>query len=711
MLSKDILELAETIRERDLYPGIVHVNYSCEDLTLSDTACTAKRLREYMLAQNVNLDTMIRFCGVMRFDGSVMADVFHRTGHPYFSNIRNKYYKNPQENLVTFEWQHSTANFAKVIDCGISQYIAEIDRSLIRTKDPEKLDFLHAMRDTCRTIILWAHKCADCCEAEAASSEGERRKHLLECADTLRHVPEFPARSFREGIHVVYMCFNYLPDSIGLIDRYLWKLYNADISSGILTREEAADMIAELFIRICAHTPLKSKWAGDKGAESHFAIGGTLPDGSDGYTELTDLIVDTMMELPLPRPQTSLRITEKTPYAVVRKILDCARKDPYMRFAMVGDKPRIKGLTEIAKIPWDDAINYTMVGCNEPALRGSIWLGGCTTNIVRSLTNLLYNRTDEISACESFDAFFELYEEELEKDIDRIIYWIDYFNSERAKDKNILSSIFIDGCIESGTPVTACGGRLTITGTNMMGITCVIDSLTIIKQLVFEEKSITLRELTNILRSNWDGEDGEELRRYVLKRGRFFGNNDELSDEISRRFTDALWRHTKDKADMYGNHILIGTLSGYNPHYAWFGASTDATPDGRKNGDAFMVGTGQTAGKDRNGLTALLASVAQMDPHAILSGPFLCNAYLDENLIMKDENFDKTAMIIYNYFMIGGMHVQLNYVSKEELLKAKEHPESYPTLRVRVSGFSGHFTNLHEAIQDDIIRRTVVNGQ
>ena len=89
MLSKDILELAETIRERDLYPEIVHVNYSCEDLTLSDTACTAKRLREYMLAQKVNLDTMIRFCGVMRFDGSVMITAshlpFNRNGFKFFT--------------------------------------------------------------------------------------------------------------------------------------------------------------------------------------------------------------------------------------------------------------------------------------------------------------------------------------------------------------------------------------------------------------------------------------------------------------------------------------------------------------------------------------------------------------------------------------------------------------------------------------------------
>ena len=711
MLSNEILSLAEFIRNNDLYPSIVRIEYSLEDLLLSDSAMTAKRLGEYMLAQTVNLDTMIRFCGVMRFDGSVMSDVFHRTGHPRFNEVANQYFGKPQENLAIFVWQHATANFAKVIDCGIAQYIAEIDRALEKYTEYETVEFLQAMRTTCENIIAWAHKCADICEDAAEKASGIRRTRLLDAASMLRHVPEFPARNFREGIQTLYLCFDFLPDSIGLIDRSLQKLYNNDIADGTLTREEAADMLAELFVRVCAHTPMTASRSGDKGAESHFAIGGILADGTDGYTELSDLIVDTMMELPLPRPQTSLRITKKTPFSVVRKLLDCARRDPYMRFAFVGDEPRLRGLTEIAKIPWEDAVNYTMVGCNEPALRGSIWLDGCTSNIARSLTNLLYNRTDTLCDCENFDAVFALWEEELEKDIQRLLWWINGFHRARAKDKNVLSSIFIDGCIESGKSVTECGGKYSITGTNMMGLTCVIDSLSIINQLVFEEKYVTMRTLIDILQRNWEGDDGEELRCYILKKGRFSGNNDELSDTVARRFTDALWHHTKDKTDMYGNHILIGTLSGYNPYYVWLGALTDATPDGRKKGDAFMVGAGQTAEKDRNGLTALLTSVAEMDPHAILSGPFLCNAYLDEALVMKDENFEKTAQIIYHYFMCGGMHIQLNYVSKEELLKAKEHPENYPTLRVRVSGFSGNFTNLNEAIQDDVIRRTVVNGR
>ncbi len=712
MLSKQVMALAETLRERDLYPDTVKVEYDDADLMLTDVALNAKRMREYLLAQPVDLENAVHFCGHFHFDGSIVGDVFTRIGHPNFAKIRDRYYPGPTENLVTFEWQHSTANFAKVIDCGLRQHVAEIDRSLCRlARDERAADLLRAMRYTCETLILWAHRCADECEQAAAQTADEGHgRELLKMAEILRHVPENPARTFREAIQVIYLLFTCLPDSLGTLDRYLLRLYRQDVEKGILTKDEAADYLAELFISVCAFTSHKSSnW--DKGGESHFAVGGMQPDGSDGYQELTDLIVDTMMQLPLIRPQVSVRFTKKTPYEIVKKILGCALTDPYMRFALIGDEPRLKGMTEVGRIPLQDALNYTMVGCNEPALRGGIWFGGCTSNGVRCLTNLLYNRTDEVCACGTFEEVYALFEEEFEKDISLILQYINGFNTARAKDRNVVSSIFIDGCTETGISVSEGGGRLSCCGTNLMGFTCLIDSLTLIRQLVFLEKRVGMRKLIETMHADWEGDEGEELRQYILKKGRFFGNSDELSDEMGRRVCETIWLRTKDKTDMFGNHLLIGTQQGYRPHNVWFGAGTPATPDGRKNGDAFMTGTGQTAGKDRNGFTALLNSVRQLDEHCAVTGPYVCNVYLDESLIKDPDHLEKTARIVYDYFMHGGLHMQINYVSKDDLLRAKQNPGDYPTLRVRVSGFSGHFVNLPESLQDDIIRRTSISGQ
>ena len=137
-----------------------------------------------------------------------------------------------------------------------------------------------------------------------------------------------------------------------------------------------------------------------------------------------------------------------------------------------------------------------------------------------------------------------------------------------------------------------------------------------------------------------------------------------------------------------------------------FGAMTEATPDGRHRGDSLKFGLGQSEGKDRNGLTALLNSIAKVDPNAIGCGSTVTNLMLDEQLIKNDAHFEKTVDLLETYFQNGGVHFQLTYVSKEDLINAKVTPEDYKNLRVRVSGFSDYFVNLNETIQDDIIERT-----
>jgi formate C-acetyltransferase len=123
-------------------------------------------------------------------------------------------------------------------------------------------------------------------------------------------------------------------------------------------------------------------------------------------------------------------------------------------------------------------------------------------------------------------------------------------------------------------------------------------------------------------------------------------------------------------------------------------------------GDVLKFGLGQSEGRDRNGLTALLNSIAKVDPSGIGCGSTVTNVMLDEQLVKNDDNFEKTVDMFETYFRLGGVHFQLTYVSKEDLLKAKEIPDDYKHLRVRVSGFSDYFVNLEEGLQDDIIART-----
>lgn len=104
--------------------------------------------------------------------------------------------------------------------------------------------------------------------------------------------------------------------------------------------------------------------------------------------------------------------------------------------------------------------------------------------------------------------------------------------------------------------------------------------------------------------------------------------------------------------------------------------------------------------------TALLNSIAKLDPYAISCGSTVTNVTIDEQLMKNDNNFEKTVDMFETYFKNGGVHFQLTYVSKEDLINAKAAPEDYKTLRVRVTGFSDYFVKLKESIQDDIISRT-----
>lgn len=223
-----------------------------------------------------------------------------------------------------------------------------------------------------------------------------------------------------------------------------------------------------------------------------------------------------------------------------------------------------------------------------------------------------------------------------------------------------------------------------------------------IKELCFDSKKYSLAEILNAIRNNWDG--FEDMRIEATK-CHGWGDGSDESCSLANRFMKALveWNNT----DNYlGKKWLFGNLVGYNEHHKFFGDLTKATPDGRFDGDMLTFGIGQGGGKDREGLSALLNSVAKCDPYNILTGPSVTNIMLDEQLVKKDENFEKLVYMFETYFKMGGTHFQLTYVSKEDLIEAQKEPEKYKNLRVRVSGFSDYFVLLNKGLQDDILLRT-----
>ena len=703
-MTERIRKLTDLTLEGKMYATPTKTEYDREDLFLTRQQMESKRLCEFILNQEPVLTEYSKMTGFFNCDGSVVGDAFRRGGHKFTGEVLGQFYLKSVDNLSTMEWQHATADYKKVLEKGIQGIIEEIDDSLKVHTEPEQVEFLNALKAVANALVGWAHKCSEkALELSKAVENKAYKENLVTLSKALLTVPENKPNSFYEAVLTIYICFSADPDSVGTLDRYLRPFYEADIKNGKLTREEAKEYLQELFLMLQAATNITSSNF-TRGGESHFCIGGYLPNGEDGFCDMSRLILESLLDLPTYIPQVTLRWTAKTPKEVFRYALDCERKDPHKRIAFQNDEKRMKCYTEICGFPFEKAVGYTTVGCNEPAFLGAITGSNSKINFARSTETLFHKKSEKIVNAKTFDEYYEIFLEELFSDLDIAYAYDDKYNRERAKDINYLSSLFFQGTIEKAKSLTQGAGDVVIASPMLMGIANVIDSLIIVKQFVFDEKIVSMQELISAVQADWA--DYEDLRTLIINKGDFFGNDTECSNYVAQKLYQSLYEYLKDKTNLFGYHFLIGDLMGYNVHHKWFGEKTRATPDGRYNGDSLKFGLGQSEGKDRNGLTALLNAIAKVDPNAIGCGSTVTNLMLDEQLIKNDEHFEKTVDMLETYFKNGGVHFQLTYVSKEDLLKAKVTPEDYKNLRVRVSGFSDYFVKLNEAIQDDIIERT-----
>ncbi len=715
-MNERIINLVEMSKKVDMIPAPVGVEYSPEDYALPEPIFNAKRIMEYINAQTVYITESNRFTGMLRYwGGSVSAgvpsDSFMRGGHT-FNDLCNKHYFNTtenyskyRENLICKEWQHSTPNHNNIIKNGITGVLDKIKFYKEQYRfEKDKYEFLQAEEIVCNGVIKWAEKCSKECLEAAKNEQDIVRKAELEALSVAMHnVPKNPAKSFYEGLCSIIFCFYFLPDSVGTIDRYLYPLYKNDIKKGIITRNDAKELLQEFFIYLSNYTSPTSFQA-DKTAECHFAIGGYLENGEDGFNDLTKLIVEALMEIDTRRPALSLRWNKKTNFENFKFYLDCLRKDKNNRLAIVNDEPRIKGLMDISGMSFSEASTYTMVGCNEPAFPGAMYCGTTTGNIMRCLVNTLYERTKEVVKAKTFDEFFEIFSQELDKDIKRMIHYNDLFDKMCMKDCNVLSAFLMNKTIEEGRSHTQGGSEKRFGGLTVMGTTNAIDSLSIIKQFVYDEKRTDMAHLIDTLKSNWESDS--DLHTEIMREGKFFGNGYEEADDVARRFTTELYNLTKNLNTIRGTKIFFGNLEGYHPHSAHFGGMMPATPDGRYDGEALTVGSSQTKGRDREGTMALLKSIATCDPCCVLTGSVVTNVMFDKSIITDDSKFESVCKMIETYFKMGGLHIQLSFTSREELLKAKATPQEYKNLKVRVSGYSANFITLQDKIQNDIITRT-----
>jgi len=263
-----------------------------------------------------------------------------------------------------------------------------------------------------------------------------------------------------------------------------------------------------------------------------------------------------------------------------------------------------------------------------------------------------------------------------------------------------LLSALTGGCLDKGKDVTAGGAVYNFTGVQGVGTADVANSLAAIDRLVFAEKQVTMEQLLKALEDDFEGH--EDLYRLVNRVPKY-GNDDELADRyaklVAQIFCEEVARHRNTRGGVY----LPGFLS--MTTHEGFGSFVGALPSGRKAFQTFANGLSPCDGSDLKGPTACLKSIAKID-YSIAASGVSVNIKFSPVDLSGEEGTHILSALIRGYFELGGMHLQVNLVSRETLLDAQQNPQKYPDLMVRVSGYSAYFVDLTKEVQDEIMART-----
>jgi formate C-acetyltransferase len=258
----------------------------------------------------------------------------------------------------------------------------------------------------------------------------------------------------------------------------------------------------------------------------------------------------------------------------------------------------------------------------------------------------------------------------------------------------------VDGCLDSGKDSNAGGARYNFLTVEGVALATAADSLAAVKKLVFEDHQITMQQLLEALKANFDGH--ESLRQTLLNKSPKYGNDnsyaDEIAHEVSRFWTEEASRHVSPTGKRYrGGYLSWNYWVAYAP-------STAATPDGRRRGQFLSNAVCPVNGADRQGPTAVIKSVGKLGLETAPNGASHTMSF-SPSLLKHPEQRQKLMALLRAYGKVGGTCVQLNVIDANTLREAQKHPDEYRNLLVRVTGYNAYFVGLGKEIQDEIIAR------
>lgn len=674
---------------------------------------------------------------------------------------------------------HVCVNYEKVIKYGYKSILEEVRnaRERLEVYDPEYIkrsQFLDAVEESIRAVISFANRYSRLAsEMAAKESSPVRKAELQKIAEICANVPENGARSFWEACQsfwfiqlILQIESNGHSISPGRFDKYMYPFYKMDKDAGKITVEEAQELLDCIWVKLNDLNKVRDAASADGfagyGIFQNLIVGGQNEHGMDSTNDLSYMCIEAAIHVPLPQPSISIRVWNGSPEDLLLKAASLTRigtgLPAYYNDEIIIPSIMARGVT------LEDARDYCIIGCVEPQKAGKTdgWHDAAFFNMCRPM-ELVFSqgvdkgvqigpKTKSVSEMTTFDEFYDAYKEQQSYMIGLLVNAnnaIDLAHRERCPLP--FQSCMVEDCIGRGKSMQEGGAVYNFTGPQGFGIANNTDGLIAIRELVFNQKKLTLAEYKEAMQYNFGygltGKGAEKVTASVVtelvKRGAKVDENtirqvysEVVNQNAISRERKARYREIKRMIDedcpKYGNDIYEVDMfardvantytkevekyknvrggkfqAGLYPVSANvpLGAQTGATPDGRLAYTPIADGIGPASGRDVKGPTATANSVAKLE-QAVASNGTLLNQKFHPSALEGMAGLSKFVALIRSYFDQKGMHMQFNVVTRETLLDAQKNPEKYKTLVVRVAGYSALFTTLSRSLQDDIINRT-----
>jgi len=607
--------------------------------------------------------------------------------------------------------------------------IEESIKNLDFNEDNEALDKknqLEAMGIACDAIMILGKRYSEYAK-ELAEKETDlvAKEELLEISKVCSHVPANAPRNFREALQMywfVHLCViselnpwdAYNP---GRLDQHLNPFYEREIEEGTLTHDEAEELLQCFWVKF-NNQPAPPKVGitlKESATYTDFAninVGGVKIDGSDGINDVSYILLDVIDEMKLLQPSSNVQISKKSPQKFVKRACEISRKG-WGQPSMFNTDAVIQELINAGK-SLEDARCGGNSGCVETGAFGKeAYILTGYFNLPKILEITLNNGVDvmtgeklgietgNVNEFKTYDELFEAYKKQLKHFIDikvrgnRVIERI-YATMMPVPFLSIVTS----DCIFNGKDYNAGGARYNVSYIQGVGIGTITDALTAIKYQVFDKKNITMDELAETLKDNFEGH--EDVLKLLKDRTPKYGNDDDYADDVMKEIFEAFFKEVDGRKNGKGGVFKINMLP--TTCHVYFGSVIGATPNGRKAYVPLSEGISPEKGADLKGPTAVIKSASKMDH--LKTGGTLLNQKFTPSVVEGEKGLNNMADLVRSYFKLDGHHIQFNVVNKEVLIEAQKSPDEYKDLIVRVAGYSDYFNNLDKVLQNEIIDRT-----